>query len=101
MQVSPFSFYTVGESVPLYYELYGLTSGAEYRTVLSLRKEGDRKAASSVSFRDTPTGTQLDANRTLTLTDIKPGQYKLSVTVREVSTGREVVRQRTITVERP
>ncbi len=101
VEVSPFSFYTVGESVPLYYELYGLTGGAEYRTVLSLRKEGDRKVASSVSFRDTPTGTQLDANRTLTLTDIKPGQYKLIVTVREVSTGREVVRQRTITVERP
>jgi len=56
---------------------------------------------SSVSFRDTPAGTQLDANRILTLTDIKPGQYTLSVTVREVSTGREVVRQRTITVERP
>ncbi len=82
VEVSPFSFYTVGESVPLYYELYGLTSGAEYRTVLSLRKEGDRKVASSVSFRDVPTGTQLDANRTLTLTDIKPGQYKLIVTVR-------------------
>jgi len=101
VQVSPFSFFTVGESVPLYYELYGLTSGAEYRTVLSLQKAGDRKTVSSVSFRDTPAGTQLDANRILTLTDIKPGQYTLSVTVREVSTGREVVRQRTITVERP
>jgi GWxTD domain-containing protein len=101
VQVSPFSFYTVGDSLPLYYELYGLTSGTEYRTVLSLRKEGDKKAVSSVSFRDTPTGTQLDANRTLTLTDVKPGQHRLTVTVREMSTGREIERQRTITVEGP
>lgn len=99
VQVSPFSFYTAGESVPVYYELYGLTSGTEYRTSLSLWKVGDKKATSSLSFKDTPTGPQFDANRTLTLTGIKPGQYKLTLTVQEVSTGKEIERQRTITVE--
>lgn len=101
VRVSPFGFYTVGESLPLYYELYGLTSGAEYRTELTLRSERDRKNVSSVSFRDNPTGTQLDVNRVLTLTDIKPGQYRLSLTVVEASTGRRIQRERTITVDRP
>ena len=98
VHVSPFSTYVPGESVPIYYELYGLTSGKDYRTMLSLRRAGDGKPASTLTSTDVASATTLSANRLLTLHDVKPGQYDLILTVEERSTGRQIVRQRPIVV---
>lgn len=96
--VSPFSTYRAGESVPIYYELYGLTSGGEYRTMLSLRRAGDSKMASTVTSTDRAAASTLASTRALTLNEVKPGRYNLILTIEEVATGRRVMRQRAITV---
>ena len=98
LMASAFSTFTVGDAVQLYYELYGLTSGRSYRTMLSLRRTGNTKVASTLSFTDHPAGSTMASHRSLTLTNMKPGPYELIVTVEEVATGRRVVRQRAITV---
>jgi GWxTD domain-containing protein len=98
VQVSPFSTYAPGEAVPIYYELYGLASGVDYRTMLSLRRAGDRKLTSTLTFSDVASAPTLSANRALTLDNVKPGQYDLILTVEERSTGRRVTRQRPIVV---
>ena len=101
IQVSPFSFYRVGDAVPIYYELYGLTAGAEYRTRLSLRRAGDSKMASTLSSTDRVTASTLAATRTLTLNEVKPGGYDLILIIEDVATGARLVRQRAITVDGP
>jgi hypothetical protein len=98
VMASAFSTYTVGDAVQLYYELYGLVTGGEYRTKLSLRRTGDTKFASTLTFTDRAAGPTLASNRSLALNDAKPGQYELVITVDEVATGRRVVRQRAISV---
>ena len=98
VMASAFSTYTVGDAVQLYYELYGLESGGTYRTTLSLRRTGNIKFASTVTFTDRAVGPTLASNRSLALNDAKPGQYELVITVEEVATGRKVVRQRAISV---
>lgn len=100
IQVSPFSTYQVGESVPIYYELYGLTDGGEYRTMLSLRRAGDAKLASTLTSTDRATASTLASTRVLTLSDVKPGRYDLILGIEEVATGRRVVRQRAVRVDR-
>ena len=96
---SAFSTYTAGNVVQLYYELYGLVSGGSYRTMLSLRRSGNTKVASTVSFTDRAVTSTLASSRALTLNDVKPGQYELIITVEEVATGRRVARQRAISVD--
>jgi len=98
VMASAFSTFTVGDAVLLYYELYGLESGGTYRTTLSLRRTGNTKVASTLSFTDRAANSTMASSRTLTLNDVKPGQYELIVTVDEVATGRRVVRQRAISV---
>jgi hypothetical protein len=100
VMASAFSTYTVGDAVQLYYELYGLKTGGEYRTKLSLRRTGDTKFASTLTFTDRAAGPTLASNRSLALNDAKPGQYELVITVEEVATKRRVVRQRAISVEK-
>jgi len=98
VMASAFSTYTVGDAVQLYYELYGLVTGGEYRTKLALRRTGDTKFASTLTFTDRAAGPTLASNRSLALNDAKPGQYELVITVEEVATGHKVVRQRAISV---
>ncbi len=99
VQVSPFSFYRTGENVPIYYELYGLTSGGAYRTTVSLRRAGDSKLASSLTSTDVATTATVASTRTLTLNKVKPGRYDLILSIEEVTTGRRVARQRAISVD--
>lgn len=98
VSVTGFSTYHAGDVVPLYQELYGLAPGGEYRTMVSLRRAGDTKVASSVTFRDRAATSTMTSSRAITLTDMKPGVYDLAVTVEEVASGRRVVRQRSITI---
>lgn len=99
VMASAFSTFRVGDAVQLYYELYGLVPGGEYRTKLALRRTGATKFSSTLTFTDRADGPTLASNRSLALNDAKPGQYELVITVDEVATGRRVVRQRAISVD--
>ncbi len=99
--MTPFSTYATGGAVLIYQEVYGLKAGTKYRTMISLRKAGDAKARSAVSFEDAASGSTMASSRRLTLDQVKPGTYDLVVEVQEQSTGRRVHRERTITVQAP
>jgi hypothetical protein len=96
--MTPFSTYAAGGAVLIYQELYGLTRGTKYRTTISLRKAGDPKAKSAISFQDAASGPTMASSRRLTLDQVKPGTYDLVVEVQEQTTGRSVRRARSITV---
>lgn len=100
VRVTAFSTFSVGETVPLYYEAYGLTSGSEYRTSLTLHRTGDAKEASTVSSTVRATSSTLSSTKALVLSGLKPGQYELILTVEELATGRKVTRQRAIAVDK-
>ena len=68
--VTAFNTFTVGETVPIYYEVYGLASGGEYRTRLSAAAaRATTKVASTVSFTDRRTSSTSAASKALTLND--------------------------------
>lgn len=96
--VTPFSTYQVGEDLPLYYELYGLTAGAEYRTMISLQRARDSKVVSTVAFTDRATASTLGLSRSLRLNDLKPGDYDLILTVEDLASGQRTVRRRAVPV---
>ena len=96
--MTPFSTYASGGAVLIYQELYGLKPGTKYRTMISLRKAGNPKTASAISFEDAASGSMMASSRRLTLDQVKPGTYDLVVEVQEQSTGRNVRRARTLTV---
>ena len=100
VMASAFSTFRAGDAVRMYYELYGLKTGGEYRTQLALRRAGSTKFASTLTFTDHADGPMMASNRSLALNDAKPGQYELVIAVEELATRRRVVRQRAITVEK-
>ena len=99
--VSPFSAYQVGDELPLYYEVYGLTVGSEYRTMISLQRARGSKVVSTVTFTDRATASTLGLARSLRLNDLKPGDYDLILTVEDLATGQKTVRQRAVPVLAP
>lgn len=97
--VTPFSLFGVGEVLPLYYEVYGLTPGAEYKTTISLKRVKDAKVASTITFTDRATAPTLALARSLRLNELKRGSYDLVVTIEDVATGARAVRQRAVSVQ--
>ena len=69
--VSAFSTYQAGDELPLYYELYGLTVGSEYRTRVSLQRLNDSRVVSTVTFTDRATAPTMGLSRSLRLNDLK------------------------------
>ena len=101
MPVSPFDVYQVGDELPIYYEVYGLTVGSEYRTMISLQRARDSKVVSTVSFTDRATAPTLGLSRSLRLNELKAGDYDLILTVEDLATGQKTVRQRAVPVVAP
>lgn len=99
VSVTSFSSYRIGDDLPLYYELYGLKPGAEYRTMLSLQRTKDSKVVSTVSFTDRATAPTVGLSRSLRLNELKPGYYDLIVSIEDIATGERVVRQRSVSVD--
>ncbi len=89
---NPLGSYARGSVMELYYEVYGLPEGAEYRTQIAVTKKGgggkflgifgSKKAAISVSFQDRSQGRVSQIRRSLGLERLKPGSYSIELTVR-------------------
>ncbi len=98
--VTPFGAMSAGEAVELYYELHGLAVGQEYRTGLTLTRSDEDRPGASLSFTDQAVAGRQGFTRRLTLAELVPGDYTLSIAVSQQAGGPEVRRERTIRVIR-
>lgn len=83
--------------VEIYYEIYGLAAGSEYREALELRPMPGTPGKSIVlGSTGISTGMTTSVRRSVGLTQLKPGSYRLIVTV--TRGGSSVVSERPILV---
>ena len=93
--------YRMGGVAPVYYELFGLVPGHEYRTTIELRKYREaRKTGAGLVFAETADAPTAHVRRSVSLSHLDRGQYMLSVTVRDSVTGREATREQLINITR-
>lgn len=89
-----------GGRVELFYEVRGLAAGTAYRTTLEARPDLDVPGAVPTSVRvqtsDRARGAVTPVRKTLGLATLKPGRYRLIVTVE--SGGVSVTRERPLLV---
>src|SRR5213594_3994161 len=93
-----------GGSAELYYEVYGLPTGAPYHTIVRLEREGRRSllhrlfggGQAPVLFEfDAPAdGPVTRVRRALDLRDASKGSYVLAVEIRDPATATSLVRRR-------
>jgi tetratricopeptide (TPR) repeat protein len=98
--LNPLNAFPLGGAVELYYELYGLVPGREYRTTVEVRKASAKDARGGVrlAFSDAAVDESARVRRTIGLKQLKRGRYRLVVTVQESGGGPAVVRERMINV---
>lgn len=113
--LNPLQRFPEGSAVNLYFEIYGLASGAPYHTVVRLEREGGRSLFSAIGRLfgggrspvllefDAPAGGPVTREqRGIDLRDVSKGRYRLSVTISDPATGASVTRtERFQVVDRP
>jgi hypothetical protein len=79
----PLNAFAGNGEAELYYQLNGVSPGQEYRTRVELFPAGDGEAGASLAltFTDEPTDRFVETQRTIGLNNLKPGRYRLRVTV--------------------
>jgi len=102
--LNPLSRFPEGGSAELYYEVYGLATGAPYHTVVRLEREGGRSlfhrlfggGQAPVLFEfDAPAdGPVTRVRRAVDLRDAAKGIYVLAVEIRDPTTAASLVRRR-------
>jgi hypothetical protein len=109
--LSALSRFPERQSLQLYYEVYGLTRGASYRTVVRLEKMsggsifsaigrvfGGRRAPVMLEFDAPADGPQTIVTRSLDLRDTPRGRYRLSVELTDPASGHRLIRVRALEV---
>ena len=97
--LNPLNAYPPGGTIALYYQMSGLTAGAQYRTRVALAPADDEKqrAVVSLTFTDRARNGYQEVRRSVDLVRLKPGHYRLTVTVRGPD-GTEASRSGTVNV---
>ena len=98
VSVSAFSEYPGDGALQIYHEIYGTTAGEVYETRITLSSAQHRRVASALTFSDVASGATLVSQRSLALSEVAPGEYRLRVEVAPVAGGAAVSRERTIIV---
>jgi hypothetical protein len=90
------------EPAILTYAIDGLTPGHEYRTRIELWDAAGqpRTPRNVTSFTEQATAISQTLQRSLSLRELGPGNYRLVVHVKDVSTGTEVSRERRLAVRK-
>ena len=114
VRLNPLQRFPTGSAVNLYYEVYGLASGAPYHTVVRLEREGGRSLFASIGrlfgggrspvlleFDAPASGPVTREQRGIELRDVSKGTYRLTVVISDPASGTTVTRtQRFQVVER-
>lgn len=79
--ITPLGVVHADSMVSLYYQAYGLTPGAAYRSQIEIRRRfsDDEKDRISVAFEDRPNAATAMYRRTISLRQLRPGAYRVNV----------------------
>jgi GWxTD domain-containing protein len=101
--LNPLAEFAAGATAALYYELYGLTAGAPYHTVIRLERAGRRSffhrlfggksAPVLLEFDAAAAGPVTRVHRDLDLHDTPTGAYVLTVAIRDPASGATLTRR--------
>jgi hypothetical protein len=92
--------YAAGGTAELYYEVHGLRAGDGYRTAILVRSpNAGAKDDIRILSTDRATGLVTHVRRSLGLQQLKPGAYRLIVTI--TTRGRQATRERLLLVAAP
>ena len=107
VRLNPLSRFPEGSAAELYYEVYGLTRGAPYHTVVRLEREGRRslfgairglfgggRAAVLLEFDAASEGAVTRVHRAVALKDVAKGTYRLTVVITDPASGVTATRTR-------
>jgi len=86
--VTPRHSHRAGVPVDLYYEVYGIPAGQQYRADITARR-GDKGKGPSITLglEEHSTGTPSRVSRTLDLSSLTPGDYILEVLITNAAGG--------------
>ena len=114
VRLNPLQRVPEGGALHLYYEIYGLASGAAYHTVVRLEREGGRSLFGSIGrlfgggrspvlleFDAPASGAVTREQRGIELRDVSKGNYRLTVTITDPATGASATRTQRFQVDRP
>ena len=98
--LNPLDVYSRSSAMELYYDVSGMVPGRSYRTTIELSRSlaigtGDQVR---VSFSDKASVPAQHVRRTLELSTLKGGQYRLVLRVQDAETGATVARERLVNV---
>ena len=105
VRLNPLHRFPEGSGAELYYEIYGLASGATYHTVVRLDREGGRsifgairglfgggRAPVLLEFDAPASGAITREHRGVALRDVPKGNYRLTVIITDPATGASATR---------
>jgi len=105
VRLNPLHRFPEGSGAELYYEIYGLASGATYHTVVRLDREGGRsifgairglfgggRAPVLLEFDAPASGPITREHRGVALRDVPKGNYRLTVIITDPATGASATR---------
>ena len=103
--LNPLNRFPEGSAAELYYEVYGLTTGASYHTVVRLDKEGGHSLFAAIrglfgggrspvllEFDAPADGPLTRVHRGIALRDVAKGNYRLTVVLTDPASGVSVTR---------
>ena len=106
IRLNPLGAWRSGTDLDLYAEVYGTESGAPLAVELTLSRMGGgkflgifggKKRSLTVTSTEPSRGAISPIRKTVTLTDLNPGEYRLRLRIRDAA-GRSTERERTILV---
>ena len=105
VRLNPLHRFPEGSAAELYYEIYGLASGAVYHTIVRLDREGGRSLFGAIrrlfgggrspvllEFDAAATGPLTREHRGIALRDVAKGNYRLTVVITDPATGVSATR---------
>jgi GWxTD domain-containing protein len=105
VRLNPLNRFPEGSAAELYYEIYGLSAGALYHTVVRLDKEGGRSIFSAIGklfgggrspvlleFDAPADGPVTRVHRGIALRDVAKGNYRLTVIITDPASGASATR---------
>ena len=105
VRLNPLQRFPEGGALNLYYEVYGLSAGTPYHTVVRLEREGGRSVFGAIGrlfgggrapvlleFDAPAAGPITRVQRGIALRDVSKGTYRLSVVISDPASGTSVTR---------